>query len=68
MTLPEEFAFLFLLQRALFLLSFGPLEAIMDGAAILDLDLALFNLGFLNFELGERRLRGDYGESNAAFP
>ena len=71
MALPEELAFFLLLAGtaplALFLglLALGPREAVMDGAAILELDLALLNLGLLDLEFGESRPRRAYqpGES-----
>ena len=62
MALADEFAFRFLLQGAddtpstsCLFLTLG--EAPVDGTAIVDLDLALFDLRFLNLELGKGRLR-----------
>ena len=62
MALPEEFAFFFLLEGTAFLallglLALGSWEAPMDGAAIFELDLALLDPRFLDFEFGQSRLR-----------
>ena len=62
--LPEELAFFLLLERSflvvvlLGLFPFGLGKAPMDGAAIFELDLALLDLGFLDFEFGQSRLGG----------
>ena len=62
MALPEELAFFFLLDVTVLVgfvagvlaLLFG--EAVVDGAAIFELDLALLDPGFLDFELSQDRL------------
>ncbi len=64
MTLPEELALFFLIEGTAFPALFGRLalllgETPMHGTAIFELDLALLDPRFLDFEFGQSHIRGD---------